>query len=147
MTDKSLKCLNALLVVTTVYLGAGLVYRLTSFRFEDASISAINALSGPTPPARPHRPLSYYQPIIDRDLLNTTSPGNAVSDRIDITALKKTDLNLKLLGTVTVDGDRRYAVIEKISGSHQQLYHEGGKVQNAVIKRILRGKVYRRKTL
>ena len=141
MTDKSLKCLNALLVVTTVYLGASLVYKLIAPWFEGSAIPAVAAPSGSTPGVWPHRPLSYYQPIIDRNLLNTSTGRTANVDQIDITTLKKTDLKLKLLGTVTVDNDRRYAVIEDPEIRQQQLYREGSAVQKAVIKRIFREKV------
>lgn len=141
MTDKSLKWLNAILVVTTVYLGANLVYKLLAPRFEDSTIPAVAAPSGSTLVVRPDRPLSYYRPIIDRNLLNTRSGGTTEIDQIDITALKKTDLKLKLLGTVTVDSERRYAVIEETPGGQQQLFHEDSAVQNAVIKRIFREKV------
>jgi hypothetical protein len=141
MTDKSLKYLNALLVVTTVYLGANLVYKFISPRFEDSSHPAVATPPGSTPVVRSHRPLSHYQPIIDRNLLNTRSSDAAKFDKIHIAALKKTDLKLKLLGTVTVDSDRRYAVIEEASSRQQQLFQEGSAVQKAVIKRIFRGKV------
>ena len=141
MTDESLKCLNALLVVTTVYLGASLVYKLMPSRIEDSFKPTAAAPSWSTPAVRPNRPLSYYQPIIDRNLLNTR-PGDAAEfDKIHIAALKKTGLKLKLRGTVTVDGDRRYAVIEESPGHRQRLFHQGSAVQNAVIRRIFREKV------
>jgi hypothetical protein len=141
MTDKSLNCLNALLVVATVYLGASLVYKLLVPRIEGSSSPTAADPSWSTAAVRPKRPLSYYRPIIDRNLLNTRPVDTEEFDKIRIAALKKTGLKLKLLGTVTVDGDRRYAVIEESPERRQQLFNEGSAVQNAVIKRIFRGKV------
>ena len=141
MTDKRLKWLNALLVVTAVYLCARSVYNLISPRFDNPSLAAPTAPAEPTPQARPARSISHYLPIIDRNLLNTNPIKAPKPGGLDIAALKKTDLGLKLLGTVTIDSDQRYAVIEEISRRQQQLFQEGSAVQNAVIKRIFREKV------
>jgi hypothetical protein len=60
---------------------------------------------------------------------------------VDIEAFKKTSLNLKLWGTITGKNVRAYAIIEETTNRKQKLYREGDVIQNAVVKRILRGKV------
>jgi ankyrin repeat protein len=141
MTDKRLKWLNALLLVTAVYLGAKSGYNLISSRLDDLYIPSALVQSEPTSAIKPDRPLSYYRPIIDRNLMNTTPPETTIPDRTTTDKMRKTDLKLKLLGTVAVSGDRRYAVIEETATGQQKLYREGTAAQNAVIKHILREKV------
>ena len=141
MTDKYFKLLNLLLLTAAVFLGVNLFYKLAFTRLEYALITGANTQKGSTPADRPDQPLSNYQPIIDRSLLNTKAGKAARLEKINIEALKKTDLKLKLLGTVTGGSDILYAVIGETEKRKQQLYREGNAVQNATIKRILRGKV------
>ena len=105
MTDKRLKWLNALLLVTAVYLGAKSGYNLISSRLDDLYIPSALVQSEPTSAIKPDRPLSYYRPIIDRNLMNTTPPETTIPDRTTTDKMRKTDLKLKLLGTVAVSGD------------------------------------------
>ena len=88
-----------------------------------------------------NRPLSYYQSIVKRNLFDTKKDISETAISVDVEALERTDLNLKLWGTVTGDGNEAYAVIEEIKGKKQNLYQQGDTVQNATIKMILRQKV------
>ena len=141
MTDKYFTWLNLLLLTAAVFLGVNLFYKLASTWLDYALLTGANTQKGSTPANRPDQPLSYHQPIIDRSLLNTNAEKAARPVKIDIEALKKTDLKLKLWGTVTGGGNIPYAVIEETEQRKQQLYREGNAVQNATIKQILRGKV------
>jgi len=141
MTDKYFKLLNLLLLTAAVFLGVNLFYKIASTRLDYVLLTGANTQKESTPADRPDQPLSNYQPIIDRSLLNTKAGKAARLEKINIEALKKTDLKLKLLGTVTGGSDILYAVIGETEKRKQQLYREGNAVQNATIKRILRGKV------
>ena len=141
MTDKYFKLLNLLLLTAAVFLGVNLFYKLASTRLDYPLLTGANTQKGSTPADRPDQPLSYCQPIIDRNLLNAKAGKAARPEKINIEALKKTDLKLKLLGTVTGSGDMPYAVIEETEKRKQQLYREDNAVLNATIKRILREKV------
>lgn len=90
-----------------------------------------------------HKSLSYYIPIIERDLLKTKKNSNKIlKDKINLEALKHTDLKLRLWGTVTADDKQTaYAVIEEQEAKKQSLYSVGDKIQNATVKMILREKV------
>ena len=91
-----------------------------------------------------HKSLSYYSPIIERDLLKTKKKSNKIlKDKINLEALKHTALKLKLWGTVTAADDKQtaYAVIEEQKAKKQSLYRVGDKIQNATVKIIFRGKV------
>jgi len=90
-----------------------------------------------------HKSLSYYNPIIERDLLKTKKKSNKIlKDKINLEALKHTDLKLKLWGTVTADDKQTaYAVIEEQKAKKQGLYRVGDKIQTATVKMIFRKKV------
>jgi hypothetical protein len=63
------------------------------------------------------------------------------SESIAVDALKRTDLNLKLWGTITGNGVSAQAIIEETTHRRQKLYRAGDVVQNATIKMIFREKV------
>ena len=90
-----------------------------------------------------HKSLSYYSPIIERDLLKTKKKSNKIlKDKINLEALKHTDLKLRLWGTVTADDKQTaYAVIEDQKTKKQSLYRVGDKIQNAAVKMIFRERV------
>ncbi|MDL1967204.1 MAG: hypothetical protein LWW97_01315 [Deltaproteobacteria bacterium] len=90
-----------------------------------------------------HKSLSYYSPIIKRDLLKTKKKSNKVlKNKINLEALKHTDLKLRLYGTITAnDKQTAYAVIKEQKAKIQRLYRVGDKIQNATVKMILREKV------
>lgn len=90
-----------------------------------------------------HKSLSYYSPIIERNLLKTKKNSNEIlKDKINLEALKHTDLKLRLWGTVTADDKQTaYAVIEELKVKKQNLYRVGDKVQDATVKMIFREKV------
>jgi ankyrin repeat protein len=141
MTNRYFNVLNLLLLAMTVFLGVKIFYMLESPHLDDALFSVTNTRNGSSPSDRPDQPLSFYQPIIERNLLNTKAGETVSLKKLGIATLKKTDLKLKLLGTAIGDVYRPYAVIEETEKREQQLYREGNDIQNATIKRILREKV------
>ncbi len=86
-------------------------------------------------------PFSYYSVINRRNLFNTGQKANTQADTVDIKGLKQTNLKLKLLGTVTGNKNKAYAVIEDLKERKQNLYRVGDSLQNATVKIILREKV------
>lgn len=141
MTGKWLKLLNALLLTTAFFLGANLAYKL-NFLFFEAPFNGEAALpEEPLPAANSHQSLSEYLPIIDRNPASTAHGKSAEPDKIDAATLKKADLELRLLGTVSVDSGRKFAVLEESASGRQHLYCEGRRIQQAVLQKIFRGKV------
>jgi len=92
--------------------------------------------------ATPH-PFAYYRPIITRNLFHSKSaePQNEPPKEVELDTLNKTQLQLKLWGTVASAANVSYAVIEVEKERQQNLYRVGDTVSGAVVKRILREKV------
>ena len=87
-------------------------------------------------------PYESYLHIRSRDLFQTASlPAPAVvKPKIDLTAMKRTRLRLRLWGTIVSD-EEHLAIIEVRTGGEQQLYRVGDTIDNAVISLILKEQV------
>jgi general secretion pathway protein C len=139
--QRSLTILNILLIAGAVYLGVSAFSKIT------AKDQGRPGLSGSIPEkasalqTETRQPMSYYSIISGRNLFNTKPAAEIKDESIDIGALKKTDLRLKLWGTVTGDDAGAYAVIEEAGTREQNLYRVGDTVQQATVKMILREKV------
>ncbi len=92
--------------------------------------------------------LNHYDIIHKRDIFKTGGYINhnddgkkddkSISEK-ELDLLEKTALKLKLWGTVTGGEDsENYAVIETDKDKRQELYKKGDKIEDAVIKKILR---------
>ena len=141
MTAKYFHILNVLLITGAVCLSAKLLYKITTTHLDYVYLKKENTQKVSTPAGETYQPLSYYQTIIKRNLFNTKKAVVTKPEKINIESFKKTDLKLKLWGTVTGDSDRSYAVIEETTKRKQKLYKEGDVIQNAIVKVILRGMV------
>ena len=136
--------LNIFLIVVAGYFCIKIFYRLIVGDINNispASVTSEEKISHKED--ENHKSLSYYSPIIERDLLKTKKNSNKiVKNKIDLEALKHTDLKLRLWGTVTADDKQTaYAVIEEQKAKKQSLYKVGDKIQNATVKIIFREKV------
>ncbi len=82
--------------------------------------------------------------IIQRNLFHATLEGNkhqTLDSQMLIDSLNKTNLGLALLGTVEgIEDDDRAIIVSSIS-QKQEMLKEGDSIENAIIKKILRGKV------
>jgi type II secretion system protein C len=91
------------------------------------------------------RPLEDYNIIYERNLFGGSQGQVSVSQEDvsveDVPAADKS-LGLKLVGTVAGDDSATsFAIIDNIKTSKQELYHEGDKAGDVLIKKILRNKV------
>ena len=110
---------------------------------------AVNRIPVPAAVRDEPKPFSHYSAIAQRNLFDTSqvaasSPPQAASPstaQVDLENLRKTELKLKLWGTVTGDEKWTYAVIEDTRARRQNLYRTGDSVQNAAVKMILRERV------
>lgn len=135
-----------------------LVLSLIVYFGVDAFMTVLNSRLAPTPamheqavklsekPAAAARPLEDYAIITERNLFGGTSQGLAEASREEIVlddmpvALKS--LGLKLVGTVVANKpEESSAIIEDQSTRKQEVYQEGDRVKQALIKRILRHNV------
>jgi general secretion pathway protein C len=91
------------------------------------------------------RPLEDYNIIVERNLFGgSKEEGSATQEEISLeglpVALKV--LGLKLVGTVVGDDAAvNLAIIDNQSTRKQELFHEGDRVGEALVKKILRNKV------
>ncbi|MBF0240981.1 MAG: PDZ domain-containing protein [Desulfamplus sp.] len=90
---------------------------------------------------------NHYDIIYKRDIFKTDGGSDidddkknddAISEK-ELELLDKTELKLTLWGTATGGSDlENYAVIESNKDKRQELYKKGDKIEDAVIKKILR---------
>ncbi|MDD2388189.1 MAG: type II secretion system protein N [Desulfobacterales bacterium] len=137
--------INMFLIMSGVYFGVKALYSIMAFRLD----SGVTVQQTPGEQAvveeRQYPPLSDYKTVMDRNLFNITQTGETAASAVtvDLATLEKTDLALKLWGTVTGDRKKAYAVIEEVKSREQNLYRTGDTIQDtsASVKMILRGKV------
>ncbi len=132
--------LNVFLISVAIYFGVNAFYITTTSKLDhgDPTTSTDKQISSPEKVIV--HPISYYNTIIERNLLNTKKKTDKI-ESVNVETLKRTDLKLKLWGTVTGDKDKAYAVIEEQKGKKQNLYKVGDTIQTATVKIILREKV------
>lgn len=99
--------------------------------------------SRPTPEPPPPVALEAtdYQVIVTRNLFGATEAAFQDTQQADFENLQETSLALTLLGTIDGVGSGRRAIIQEDKDKGQNIYQEGDTVQQAFVKKILRGKV------
>jgi general secretion pathway protein C len=136
--------INLLLIAAAVYYGIRTFYTLTTGPLYRVHRTGPISKKVSLPEEEVARPLSYYQPISERNLFKVQESGDKAASKpkaIDVESLKQTELKLKLWGTVTGNPETDYAVIEEGTAKEQNLYRVGDSIQNATVKMILREKV------
>lgn len=132
---------NILLITVAVYFSVDAFYKLGTAQLENAHLTGTAYKEPSSTEAESLRPLTAYDPIIERNLFNTKSGTARQPEPVVFENLQPTSLNLKLLGTVTGDQDKTFAVIQNSQERQQQLYRIGDTIQKATLKMILREKV------
>ncbi|HDI60389.1 MAG TPA: PDZ domain-containing protein [Desulfobacteraceae bacterium] len=142
----SVTAIYLLLLAVASYFAVGLFYQVVSADMDLALAPAAPPLASPrfsTPGAA--QPLRDYRTITERNLFGTADPNKAqvvAPQPVDLAALEETELDVKLWGTLVLSDDgRSYAVIEDKKSGGQNLYQVGDKVQDALVKLILRERV------
>ena len=137
--------INLVFVTTAIYLGVSAFYKGVTSRMDIVQGHHAPAATETWQGSAPFRPLGDYAAIDKRNLFKT---GDAIKPKstvpppqTDISALKETELKLKLWGTVSGEGEKTYAVIEDQQKRLQNLYRENDSIMGATVKRILREKV------
>lgn len=137
--------LNIIFITLMAFFSVQSFYSLFDNRFygdQGSKNSKAGNASGKTAVKAPKKmeALTSYSEIGKRNFFKAASKSD-VDKKIDVSNLKDTGLNLKLWGTVhSTDGDS-CAIIEDSSSKSQQLYKTGDKINNSVVKMILREKV------
>jgi general secretion pathway protein C len=133
--------INLFLLTVTIFFGVKIFYKISTAQLEKGTYTKENTKVTTTYEQETRRPFANYKPIIDRNLFKTKKEALEKVAKVDVDALKPTDLRLKLLGTVSGDQSKAYAVIEDEKERQQNLYRKGDSIQDATLKMILREKV------
>jgi len=134
---------NLLFITGAAYFGVSLFYQTATSTFITGN-SGLNAVGQTTSVDKEtHKSLSEYRHIKERNLfhIKAKKPAEIVEEKVDVAELKKTELKLKLWGTVTGGTAETYAVIEDTKLRKQTLYRVNDTVQTALVKEIHREKV------
>ncbi|MCK5202586.1 MAG: hypothetical protein KAR15_01890, partial [Desulfobacterales bacterium] len=123
--------INALLITAGVYFAVSAFYTVGTVWLGPGEIPQTHPGKVAFKQQDDHPPLSRYRAITKRNLFNTRPDSEAPAQAINVDDLKKTDLNLKLWGTVTGQDRKAYAVIEDTKTRQQNLYRIGDSIQNA----------------
>ena len=132
---------NLVALSVIVFTGVDIFYRVVSsdLRQIDTKEIAMRQIQD----VENHKTSSWsdYRVITDRNLFGSVvRPSKNVKPE-DIESLEPTSLKIALLGTTTDSHKNAFAVIEEIGKRKQDLYKAGDSVQDAVVKKVLRGKV------
>jgi general secretion pathway protein C len=142
--SRAVTVFNLMVIALIAYFCAGIFYHVVEAQIPPATHvpeTSVNAVSPMDTKAR--QSLRFYDTVLNRDLFDTikiAQPSPKEEDVI-LEGLKETDLKLKLWGTVAGIDENAYAVIEDIQKREQSLYRSGDTIQNATVKKIMRGKV------
>ena len=141
--QRGITLINLALITLGCYFGVSLFYQVVAIRVQHSGPVPQALSGGASDNASVRQNLSYYKPILDRDLFKTSKIAQTATtaQTVNLENLEETNLKLKLWGTVTGDPERAYAVIEDIQKREQNLYRIGDSVQNATVKMIMREKV------
>jgi general secretion pathway protein C len=139
--------LNLSLFLLIGYLGFHAVQNLqtVTMKSDNRASNQPSPIIAAVQPQRTPRPLSDYRGIWQRNLFNiqkekASFPNQNVT--INDIVVAKTDLGLKLLGTVVTNNNPKgFAIIKNLKTAEQGIYHEEDKVEEAYVKKILRNKV------
>lgn len=125
-----------------IYLGVDAFYRVVEARLMQVSTDEEVTTDTRGSKRRVSRPLKTFQTIMDRNLFGSVDSKIVEAEApVEIETLEPTSLKIALLGTVAGDQANAVAVIEDRKKRKQDLYKVGDSVQDALIKKILRGKV------
>ncbi|HIJ58588.1 MAG TPA: hypothetical protein HPP41_02850 [Deltaproteobacteria bacterium] len=137
---------NLVALSILIYIGVDIFYRTICFRLTEISSVEIAEVRTPSIAHYVPQPLNSFDVIVDRNLFGSSHEATSDVKPMDmeteeIEALEPTALKISLLGTVTGSEENARAVIEETGRKTQGLYRVGDSVQNAVVRKILWGKV------
>ncbi len=136
---------NLMALFIAIYLGVDIFYRFMDAQMLTVKSTETAARTFTTRTKEKQPPPAHYDKISQRGLLGGPTVGREEKTEEmgaeQIAALKPTRLNIVLMGTVYGPERVAFAVMEEKGKKKQGLYQTGDKVQGAVIKKVLRGKV------
>jgi general secretion pathway protein C len=141
MTRVYYSIFNVIAVTVLIFTGVDVFYSFVGSRLSQVNSKDIVMQQVPVLERHKKSRLSEYNIIMDRNLFGSLEKGSAEIQVEELEALEPTSLKVVLLGTVTGDEESAFAVVEETDKRKQGLYRVGDSIQDAIVKRILRGKV------
>jgi general secretion pathway protein C len=132
---------NLFAIAAIVFVGVDIFYNIVRVRLAHFEIGSEYTVPGPGRVGRQGPTDRSYQVIVDRNLFNATGKQEPEAGAVQISGLEPTSLQVSLLGTIAGDEQSARAIIEDQQKKEQDLYRVGDTIQNAIVSRILRGKV------
>jgi len=137
---------NLLALSAVLYVGVGVFYRVVQIKFARVSTDTVVMQKAPDIKEEKKASLEDFQVVADRNLFGSLEkpPEPEKEEELkteELEALEPTSLKILLLGTVSGSDEDAYAVIEETAKRKQGLYRVGDSIQEAIVRRILRGKV------
>ncbi|UCG08007.1 MAG: ankyrin repeat domain-containing protein, partial [Desulfobacterales bacterium] len=133
--------LITLLMTTAAYLSVHIYFETTMTRRDDLEPTGAKSRTESIPAGQMHQSLFNQQVINEGRISKTTEGADLESAKINIDVLKKTNLTLRLWGTITGNNIRASAIIEETTTGKQKLCREGDVILNATVEMIFREKV------
>lgn len=153
MLKKCLTIVNLLLIAAAVFLCVEAACSIVGYRLDKAVTRGTGVgyflkktdTDGPKQKSGSEDTVNYsdYAVIREKNLFNVSKdkPDDKKIKPPELEDLEKTQLDLKLWGTVTGPEGQSCAVIERSQTGEQQLYKKGDSIEQARVKMILRKKV------
>lgn len=132
---------NLFAIAAVIFVGVDIFYNIVRVRLSHFEADRVYPVRSPGRVGRQGPTDRSYQVIVDRNLFGATGQQVPETGLEQISGLEPTTLQLSLLGTIAGDEQSARAIIEDLQKREQNLYRMGDTVQNAVVSRILRGKV------
>jgi general secretion pathway protein C len=137
---------NLVALSVVIYIGVDMFYNVLSSQLDLIETREVVARKSPPVQIYGRPPLRDFGIVIERNIFGASKKPPKTTKAVEleekeIDALNPTTLKVSLLGTVSGNQENSYAVIEETRKKKQGLYKRGDTIQNASIKKILRGKV------
>lgn len=132
---------NLAAISAIIYGGVDAFYRIVRAELMQVHVDQIVMERVPIERGYKNPPLSQYRVIDERNLFGLPEKGPEPVEETEIETLEPTSLKLALLGTAAGDPESSVAVIREIDKNRDGLFREGDSIQDAIVRKILRGRV------
>ena len=144
MSQEMFLAFNLLALFVITYILVDTFYGFINMRLNETGDSKVVALEDVNMPDQETLSPSGYEMIVQRNIFGAAEKEAAIvveEKVVQVEMLQETSLALFLLGTIAGDKENARAIILDQRLRSQNIYRVGDKVQESVIRQILRGKV------
>lgn len=129
-------------LVALSYLSVDIFYRVVLLNFSGQLTGGMVSVGPAAGKKTVQEAVANIQEITNRKLFGEPAPEPVAEEKVEaVEVLAPTTLKVSLLGTIAGDPGRARAIIMDNTNRTQNLYRVDDSIQDAVIRKILRGKV------